>query len=186
MPPSLRKAALASRRRCYHGVVRSVPHRGTVNTTPWYCDYHAVVLRLPHRGTATTTPWYCDYHTVVLPVPNLSGFFGTVKWGLTPNRFAGAAPAMHPTWIGKKVNRNSTNATARYMPSRGVLRYKLHARASLSPFHFFPVDEALAQVVQFHGKGDLPSDSLVYICNIKISEFFDMTKSWATFCCSGT
>ena len=23
-------------------------------------------------------------------------------------------------------------------------------------------------------------------CNTKISEFFDMTKSWATFCCSGT
>ena len=166
MPPSLGKAALASRRRCYHGVVRSVPHRGTVNTTPWYCDYHTVVLSVPRRGTASTKPFW---------------FFGTVKWGLTPNRFAGAAPAMHPTWIGKKVNRNSTNATAWYMPSRGVLRYKLHARASLSPFHFFPVDEALAQVIQFHGKGDLPSDSLVYICNIKISEFFDMTKSWATF-----
>ena len=23
-------------------------------------------------------------------------------------------------------------------------------------------------------------------CNTKISEFFDMAKSWATFCCSGT
>jgi len=23
-------------------------------------------------------------------------------------------------------------------------------------------------------------------CNTKISEFFDMTKSWTTFCCSGT
>ena len=22
-------------------------------------------------------------------------------------------------------------------------------------------------------------------CNTKISEFFDMAKSWATFCCSG-
>lgn len=145
MPPSLGKAALASRRRCYHAVVRSVPHRGTVNTTPWYCDYHTVVLSVPRRGTASTKPFW---------------FFGTVKWGLTPNRFAGAAPAMHPTWIGKKVNRNSTNATAWYMPSRGVLRYKLHARASLSPFHFFPVDEALAQVVQFHGKGD----GLAFVC----------------------
>lgn len=83
MPPSLGKAALASRRRCYHGVVRSVPHRGTVNTTPWYCDYHTVVLSVPRRGTASTKPFW---------------FFGTVKWGLTPNRFAGAAPAMHPTW----------------------------------------------------------------------------------------
>ena len=23
-------------------------------------------------------------------------------------------------------------------------------------------------------------------CNTKINEFFDMVKSWATFCCSGT
>ena len=63
---------------------------------PWYCDYHTVVLSVPRRGTASTKPFW---------------FFGTVKWGLTPNRFAGSAPAMHPTWIGKKVNRNSTNAT---------------------------------------------------------------------------
>ena len=152
MPPSLVKAALASRRRCYHGVIRSVPHRGTVNTTPWYCDYHTVVLSVPRRGTASTKPFW---------------FFGTVKWGLTPNRFAGAAPAMHPAWPVRTPHGPS-------------------ARASLSPFHFFPVDEALAQVVQFHGKGDLPSDSLVYICNTKISEIFDMTKSRATFCCSGT
>ena len=173
MPPSLGKAALASRRRCYHGVVRSVPHRGTVNTTPWYCDYHDVVLSVPRRGTASTKPFWFFWY----------GQVGPYTEPLCRGR---PCHAMHPTWIGKKVNRNSTNATAWYMPSRGVLRYKLHARASLSPFHFFPVDEALAQVVQFHGKGDLPSDSLVYICNIKISEFFDMTKSWATFCCSGT
>ena len=32
----------------------------------------------------------------------------------------------------------------------------------------------------------LSSDSLVCFCDTKISEFFDMSKSWATFCCSGT
>ena len=66
MPPSLGKAALAFRRRCYHAVVRSVPHRGTVNTTPWYCDYHTVVLSVPRRGIRSTTLWYSQYHAVVL------------------------------------------------------------------------------------------------------------------------
>ena len=30
------------------------------------------------------------------------------------------------------------------------------------------------------------NDTKLLFCNTKISEFFDMTKSWATFCCSGT
>ena len=40
----------------YHGVVLSIPRRGTLNTTVWYSQYHGVVLTIPRRGTRRTTP----------------------------------------------------------------------------------------------------------------------------------
>ena len=38
------------------GVVRRVPRRGIVSTTPWYCEYHTVVLRVPRRGIFLVRP----------------------------------------------------------------------------------------------------------------------------------
>ena len=48
------------------GVVRRVPRRGIVSTTPWYCEYHTVVLRVPRRGSVmnfTSFPKKLVVHT---------------------------------------------------------------------------------------------------------------------------
>ena len=35
------------------------------NITLWYSQYHGVVFSVPRRGTHSTTAWYTQYHGVV-------------------------------------------------------------------------------------------------------------------------
>ena len=46
-------------------------------------------------------------------------------------------------------------------------------------------DLAKDRIVEICTETTVKPDFLVFFCNTKISEFFDMAKFGATFCCSG-